>query len=159
MEKEVNVKKSLIEKFGILEEKFVIPRERRIFVEVPQDDFMNVCRFAAGELGFDSLCTITGLDIGENYQFIYHLADKNGIVLNLKLNVPKANPVIESVTPIFNGAIFYEKELIDMFGAVVEGLTKEGRRYPLPDWWPEDQHPLRKDWSSKGLCMSKEEVK
>lgn len=158
MEKEVNAKKSLIEKFGLLEEKFVIPRERRIFVEIPQDVFMDVCRFAAGELGFDSLCTITGLDMGEDFQFIYHLADKNGIVLNLKFNVPKANPVIESVTPIFNGAIFYEKELKDMFGAIVEGLTKEGRRYPLPDWFPEDQYPLRKDWSAERLCMNKEGV-
>lgn len=158
MEKEINIKKSLIEKFGLPEEKFVIPRDRRIFIEVPQDQFTSVCGYAARELGFDSLCTITGLDMGENLQFIYHLADKNGVVLNLKLNVPRANPVIESVTPVFEGATFYEKELKDMFGAVVEGLTKEGRRYPLPDWWPQDQYPLRKDWKQAEMNKGKEGV-
>ena len=158
MERENAVKKSLIDKFNLLDEKISIPRERRVFAEVSYSVFMDVCGFAAGELGFNSLCAITGLDIGENLQFIYHLADKNGIVLNLKLEVPKANPVIKSVTPIFNGAIFYEKELKDLFGAVVEGLSEDGRRYPLPDGWPEGQYPLRKSWNQKEMLHGKEGV-
>jgi len=34
---------------------------------------------------------------------------------------------------------------MDLFGAKVEGLP-EGPRYPLPDDWPKNQFPLRKDW-------------
>jgi len=49
------------------------------------------------------------------------------------------------VLAIFPGAVSYEKELEDMFGIKVEGLPP-GRRYPLPDDFPTDQYPLRKDW-------------
>ena len=37
------------------------------------------------------------------------------------------------------------EELEDMFGIKVDGLPP-GRRYPLPDDFPTDQYPLRKDW-------------
>jgi Ni,Fe-hydrogenase III component G len=37
-----------------------------------------------------------------------------------------------------------------MLGVNVEGLP-EGKRYPLPDDWPDGQYPLRKDWNKKML--------
>ena len=159
MEREESFQKSLTGRFGFLQGKICIPRVRRIFAEVPREEFMNVLEYAVKELGFDWLCTITGLDVGDDLQFIYHVAEKNGVVLNLKQNAPKSDPVIKSVTPIFNGATFYEKELVDMLGAVVEGLPKSGRRYPLPDDWPEGQYPLRKDWNPEMLRQKKKEVK
>jgi membrane-bound hydrogenase subunit beta len=155
MEREQNFQKNLIDKFGFMEGKINITRERRIFAQVPREDFMNVLEYAAKELGFTSLCTITGLDTGDDFQFIYHLAEKKGVMLNLKQNAPKSDPVIKSVTPIFNGAIFYEKELIDLLGVSVDGLPKGGRRYPLPDGWPEGQYPLRKDWKPEMLHQKK----
>ena len=45
----------------------------------------------------------------------------------------------------YAGAQVYERELVDLFGAQVEGLPP-GNRYPLTDDWPTDEHPLRKDW-------------
>jgi Ni,Fe-hydrogenase III component G len=132
-------------KFGCLEGKGIVARERRIFLEVPGDIFPEVIGYVAAELGFTQLCTITGSDLVDYFQFIYHLACSDGIILNLKLNSPKENPVIYTVTGIFNGAVFYERELEDMLGVKVEGLPK-GRRYPLPDDWPEGSYPLRKDW-------------
>ena len=50
----------------------------------------------------------------------------------------------------FPGAELYERELVDMFGISVEGLPA-GNRYPLPDDWPQGQHPLRKDWKKEML--------
>jgi Ni,Fe-hydrogenase III component G len=49
------------------------------------------------------------------------------------------------VTDRFPSAHIYERELIDLLGAKVEGLPP-GNRYPLTDDWPKDQYPLRKDW-------------
>lgn len=147
--KEENCVKSLINKFDFMDGKCNIARERRIFAEVPAERFADVIGYAANDLKFGLLCTITGLDLGEDLQFIYHIADSNGIVLNLKLSVKKSDPVIRTVTGLFNGAMFYERELESMFGAKVEGLP-EGRRYPLPDGWPDGQYPLRKDWK-KGV--------
>jgi len=146
VEKENLVLKRLAEKFPVLAEAGRVARERRIYLDLPSDIFMEAAEFASRELGFYHLCTITGLDAGDGYEFIYHISDAEGCVLSLKLKIPKEGPRIGSVLPIFNGAVFYERELEGMLGVKVEGLP-EGRQYPLPDGWPEGQYPLRKDWT------------
>lgn len=146
MEKETLIVGRLTEQFHGLEAEKAKVATRRIFLDVPGEIFMDVLRFASGDLGFGHLCTITGLDNGTEFEFLYHIANTEGIVLNLKRKASKDNPVIESVLPIYHGATFYERELEGLLGVKVEGLP-EGRPYPLPDNWPEGQYPLRKDWT------------
>ncbi len=142
---EEDIKQALVKKFNYLEPSIRIPRQRRIFLEVNRENFQIVFEYIAKELKFSHLCTITGLDENENLSFIYHLVQDPGVLINLKVSVPKDNPVIKSVISIFPGAEIYERELIDLFGAKVEGLP-EGNRYPLTDDWPKEEFPLRKDW-------------
>lgn len=94
------------------------------------------------------LCTITGTDEGEKIGFIYHIAKEDGTILGLKTYAPKTNPVIKTITDSFPPADIYERELMDLLGAKIEGLAP-GRRYPLSDDWPADEYPLRKDWKPK----------
>jgi membrane-bound hydrogenase subunit beta len=145
MEKEMLVLSRLSEKFSSLDRSKAAVSPRRIFLHVPSGIFMDVLRFAQEELDFYHLCTITGLDTGTEYEFIYHISNHDGIVLNLKLFAPREDSVIASILPIYPGATFYELELQGLLGVKVEGLP-EGRQYPLPDNWPKGQHPLRKDW-------------
>lgn len=145
MQQEEKIKQELINKFSGLEANIRIPRAKRIFVEVSTEKFMEVFKFAATQLKFSHLCTITGLDEPGSLSFLYHLAEDSGIVLSIKISVPKENPVIKTVTAIFAGADIYEREVTDLLGAKVEGLAS-GNRYPLTDDWPKDQYPLRKDW-------------
>jgi len=145
MSQEENIKDSLLKKFSYLEGAINIVRPRRMSIEVSLDNFIQVFAYLAKDLKLTHLCTITGLDEQERLGFIYHLAGDSGIIVNLKTSVAKANPLIKTVTPYFPGAEIYERELVDLFGAKVEGLA-EGNRYPLTDDWPKDQYPLRKDW-------------
>jgi membrane-bound hydrogenase subunit beta len=150
MSQEETIKQALASKFPALTEKIRIQRPRRIWADAPRDAFRAVLEHAAGPLGFTHLCTITGLDEGETLAFIYHLARPDGVVLCLKTAVPKTAPAIKTVTDLYAGATSYERELVDMFGAQVEGLPP-GKRYPLPDDWPTGQYPLRKDWKTEML--------
>ncbi len=150
MNNEEKIKTELLQKFPYLEGKCDIIRQRRITTEVDKDNLIGLLNYLFNDLKFNLLCTITGLDTGDNLQFIYHVANKDGIVINVKTNVPKSNPVISTVTGIYNGATFYERELEDLLGARVEGLP-EGRHYPLPDNWPKGQYPLRKDWKPENM--------
>ena len=143
--REEEIKKELAGKFSGISASLKIARARRIFAEVNQEEFMKVFSYVAKDLGFSHLCTITGLDEQDRFSFLYHLAQDSGIILNLKTSVSKENPTIKTVTSFFAGADIYERELMDLFGIKVEGLTS-GSRYPLPDDWPVDQFPLRKDW-------------
>jgi len=148
MNAEEAVKKGLEEKFPFLKDKVSVRRERRVFAEVPYGNFREVLEYALNEMEFSVLCTITGLDEGANLSFLYHLARPAGMTLNLKTSVPKESPVMKTVTDVFPNAEIYEREIADLLGAKVDGLP-EGKRYPLPDDWPRDEYPLRKDWRAK----------
>ncbi|MFH1477620.1 MAG: NADH-quinone oxidoreductase subunit C [Verrucomicrobiota bacterium] len=148
MTNEEKIRQELSEQFGFGTEQIRVTRERRLFLETPYNRFRGVLEHAVNNMGFKQLCTITGLDEGESLAGIYHLARADGIVLNLRVRVPKANPVLQTITDIFPGSMNYERELVDLLGFRVEGLP-EGNRYPLPDNWPIGQCPLRKDWKAK----------
>jgi membrane-bound hydrogenase subunit beta len=150
MSEEDNIKSQLIEKFRFLGDKITVKRARRIFAEIPLANFSEVFDYTVKQLNFPILTTITGLDEGESLGFIYHLARESGIVLNLHTTAPKDKPVIKTVTGYFPAADAYERELVDLLGAQVEGLPA-GNRYPLPDGWPAGQFPLRKDWNVEML--------
>ncbi len=145
LERENSILNRLAERFGLDASQAVV-KTRKIYLSAPEETFMDALKFLRDELGFDHLCTITGLDTGENFEFLYHVAEPEGIVLTLKFKTRREDPVvIQSVLPIYNGATFYERELESLLGVKVEGLTP-GRQYPLPDNWPKGQYPMRKDW-------------
>ncbi|MFH0801938.1 MAG: NADH-quinone oxidoreductase subunit C [bacterium] len=145
------LKAELENKFPFLKEKVRITRPRRIFTDyLDPAQFHQVFECLYDAMGFKILCTITGLDEGENYGFVYHLAHQDGTVFNLKSSVPKKNPVIKTITGYFPGGAIYERELEDLLGVKVEGLPP-GKHYPLPDDWPQGQYPLRKDWKPEML--------
>tara|TARA_B100001059_G_scaffold112715_1_gene112950 strand:- start:1331 stop:1741 length:411 start_codon:yes stop_codon:yes gene_type:complete len=63
----------------------------------------------------------------------------------IKVQVPDDNLTIHSITDIYPGANFYEREVFDMFGIVFENHP-ELTRILMPDDWI--GHPLRKDYGS-----------
>ena len=143
--REIKIKQDLLSRFPYLNGKVRVQRLRRIYAEVDYANFVEVFEYAIRKLSFAFLCTITGLDEGEKISFIYHLTTQDGIILNLKTDIPKERLVLKTIIGYFRGAEIYERELMDLLGVKVEGLP-EGKRYPLPDDWPLDQYPLRKDW-------------
>jgi Ni,Fe-hydrogenase III component G len=88
------------------------------------------------------LSTISGVDLGREIAIVYHI-DCGGVLLNLKLTVPKRAPRLLTITDIFPGAILYERELMDMLGVEIQGHP-DPRRLFLPEDWPADKYPLRK---------------
>lgn len=155
---ENNILISIKNKFPSAEIENASISKKRIYFSLKPDIFFQTIEFTALELGFFHLCTITGIDNLDSFEFLYHTANENGILLTLKLKTPRNDSVIiKSVLPVYNGATFYERELEGLFGIKVEGLP-EGRQYPLPDNWPAGQYPLRKDWDpSKNEDKSQKE--
>jgi len=145
MSVEENIKQALEDKFDFLKGNVTIRRERRLFAEVPAEHFQEVLNFAVNALCFTFLSAITGADSGEAFEVIYHLNKEGSVMLNLRVRLGRQSARIPTVTAVFASAEAYERELEDLFGIEATGLAP-GRRYPLPDDWPKDQHPLRKDW-------------
>jgi membrane-bound hydrogenase subunit beta len=151
------VKTGLEERFPALRDAVRVQREKRLWVAVDRALFDDVFAHATGELGFVILCTITGLDEGTDLGFLYHLAREGGMMLNIEVRVPKGTPW-HTVTDRFPGAAIYERECEDLLGAKIEG-TPAGARYPLPEDWPSDEHPLLKDWKPRLAYTPEEGVK
>ena len=96
------------------------------------------------ELDFKSLMCLSGVDAKENLQVVYHLhslTHRHKIVL--KVSVPKTAATTQSVTGVWRGADWYERECYDLFGVRFEGHP-DLRRLLLPDDW--EGHPLRKEY-------------
>jgi membrane-bound hydrogenase subunit beta len=121
------------------------PFPRRIYLKVEHSNLTAALAVLKDSLGFTYLATISGLDLGENFEILYHLANEY-TNLNVRTLIPKSSPHLESVCGVIPGAILYERELQDMFGIVVDHIP-DPRRLVLPDDWPDGQYPLRKDWT------------
>jgi Ni,Fe-hydrogenase III component G len=148
MSAEEKIRQEITERFRGISEAVTVKRQRRIFIDVSPERWADVFDYLVKNMGFSTLCAITGLDEGNTLGAIYHLSREDGIILSLKVRLPKDNPVISTATAYFPSADVYERELKDLLGIRVEGLP-EGHRYPLADDWPSDAYPLRKDWKGR----------
>jgi NADH:ubiquinone oxidoreductase subunit C len=83
----------------------------------------------------------------DRLEALYHFV--NGpVVATLRVSIPYHDAKVPTVCGIIPSATLYERELMEMFGIVVEG-TPDTTKLLLPDDWPEGVYPLRK--SFKGL--------
>lgn len=120
------------------------PAPRRLFVRVEVARLLDFIGWLNQEEGFTHLSTISGVDLGQSFELLYHFAN-DFTCLTVRTEIPRDNPVLPSICSIIPGAILYERELQDMFGIKVEGLP-DPRPLLLPDDWPAGNYPLRKDW-------------
>jgi len=126
------------------------PRARRIFVKVKSEALKGTVAFLVKELGVKHLSTITGVDLGEEIELIYHFALQGAISISLRTAFPKNSPKAPSIVDLVPGAILYEREVHDLLGVVFDGHPDLSRLI-LPEDWPEDVYPLRKEYSPEEL--------
>jgi NADH-quinone oxidoreductase subunit C len=82
------------------------------------------------------------------FEVIYHLLSiSQKERLRLKVRLGNDAPAVESVTSIWPGANFFEREVYDLFGVRFTGHPYL-RRIQMPENW--EGHPLRKDYPVEG---------
>ena len=100
---------------------------------------------------FDFLSDVTCVDWyprEPRFEVVYHLLSipkKERVRLKVRLN--SSNPVVESLTSLWPGANFFEREVFDLFGVRFSGHPYL-RRIMMPEDW--EGHPLRKDYPVEG---------
>ncbi len=96
-------------------------------------------------LFFNYLFCLTCIDWKTHLTMVYHFTStthRHNIVVRVKLD--RANPEIETVSPIWRTAEFHEREVYEMFGVNFQHHP-DLRLLILPDGW-EGKNPMRKDF-------------
>lgn len=82
------------------------------------------------------------------FEIIYHLLSiPNKERVRLKVRLNSASPVVESITSLWAGANYFEREVFDLFGIRFTGHPYL-RRILMPEDW--EGYPLRKDYPVEG---------
>jgi len=82
------------------------------------------------------------------FEVVYHLlsiSKKERVRLKVRLN--SSSPTVDSITSVWVGADFFEREVFDLFGVRFAGHPHL-RRIMMPEDW--EGHPLRKDYPVEG---------
>ncbi len=114
---------------------------------VDRDQYVDFVAAAKAD-GFDVFADLCGVDYlrrDPRFEVVLGLLSHEHVRrLRIRVGVPAADPQIPSITGVFPGANFYEREAYDLYGIVFSGHP-DLTRIVLPDEW--DGHPLRKDYS------------
>ena len=97
------------------------------------------------EFGFVMLADLCGVDTGADMQAVYHLwSDTTPDWLRVIADgLSRDDPRVPSLTFLWPGAEWMEREAYDMFGIIFEGNRDLRRIYMPPEY---TSYPLRKDF-------------
>ena len=120
-------------------------------LEIQPQKIASVCGFLKYDQKFVRLSTVTAVDrypAEPRFEIVYHLHSiERNERLRLKCRLRGAEPAIESVTSVWRGANWYEREVFDLFGIQFTNHP-DPRRIMMPEDW--EGHPLRKDYPVTG---------
>ncbi|MGB2988142.1 MAG: NADH-quinone oxidoreductase subunit C, partial [Phycisphaerae bacterium] len=138
----------------------LMPREKKedeqLCVRVPPDRLLEVMRFLREyePCKFEQLCDLTCVDYlnfpkaRDRYAVVYSLLSvSHGHRLWVKCFVNDHSPVVPSVTSVWWGADWPEREVYDLFGIRFDGHPDLRR---IMTWEGFEAHPLRKDYPLQG---------
>lgn len=104
------------------------------------------------ELAFDLFLSVTAVDWmdkrEQRFEMVYHLLSTRHLHrLRVTIDLPEQNPVVPSVSGLWAGANFMEREVWDMYGVGFDGHPDLRRILMYEEFVG---HPLRKDYPVQG---------
>lgn len=120
-------------------------------IYVARESIRRAIEFLKAQGLTDFLSDVTCADFyprEPRFEMAYHLLSiKHKERVRLKVKLSGDDPVLESVTPVWPSANFFEREVFDLFGVRFLGHPYL-RRIMMPEDW--QGHPLRKDYPVEG---------
>ena len=130
------------------------PIRADLSIQVKPEGWHEIAQFLHDDpsMAFDHMTDICSADYPDDldrFEVIYHfLSLPHGIRIRVKARVTEDDPTIASITDIWKGADFLEREVYDLMGIHFSGHP-DLRRILMPEDYDEG-HPLRKDFPAEG---------
>ena len=119
---------------------------------VPRELLRDTAEFCRTNLEFNFLSDATSVDrfpVEPRFELNYHLVSiPKKTKIRLRTRVSGADPVVDSLVPVWPGAGWLEREIFDLMGIRFNGHP-DLRRILLPDDW--EGYPLRRDYPTEGF--------
>jgi len=132
------------DRFGGRIKRFYDKSAGRIYIDIDKNDLVDFVCLIFKDMGA-RFNTATAADHPDEMEIMYHFNfDKIGLIVTIRIYAPKKKCEVESLLPVMKGAEWIEREIHELFGV-------EFKNHPnmkpllLPDDWPKDKYPLRKD--------------
>ncbi len=126
-------------------------------IKLPKEHIVKVCEFLKkdSDLEFLLCLDITAIDWAKRknrFTVVYHIYSfKNNFRLRLKADVDESDCTIDTVSSVWKGADWQERETYDMYGIKFNDHPDLRRMYMPEDF---EYHPLRKDFPLMGIPES-----
>ena len=119
------------------------PSTKRIFFSLDKKEIFETVKVLFRELELRFI-TASAIDLPEGLGVSYHFSnDPAGEIYSARVLLEdKLKPEVQSITPLFPGAEWIEREIWEMFGINFIGHPNL-KRLLLADEWPEGDYPLR----------------
>lgn len=123
--------------------KALVPRTMKgdfLSLDIDRTNLVAVCRFLRDQLGFDLLSCISGVDMLDHLETVYHVRSiVRGQLLQIKVRLDHEKPELDSVVSVWPTANWLERETYDLFGIKFAGhpdlrrmlLDDDFEGYPL----------------------------
>jgi len=132
-----------------------VQNPHRVIANVKPEGIVDVCRLLMSS-GFDHLSCVTCVDYDTELEMVYLIwSYKEKCLMELRARISGTEPKISSLTSIWTGAEFHEREAYDMFGVHFEGCPNL-TRVLLPDDWA--VFPLRKSFKVESIHDKKKRL-
>ncbi len=129
----------------------------QVTVLVDRDVIVKIISFLKKDQKMNHLSCLCGVDnkkrkaasaYMERFEVVYQLYSiENRTSLRLKAQIPESDQTIDSITSLWTGANWLERETYDLLGIVFNNHPNLKRILTPEDW---EGHPLRKEYKLRG---------
>jgi membrane-bound hydrogenase subunit beta len=115
-------------------------RKNSVVISVSREKVAEAIKRISSLPGLYHLSTISGVDLGQEIEVLYHFWKGRDIV-TVRILVPKADPHVQSVCGLLPSSLLYEAEVKDLLGVQFDGNPLMRQKLLLPDSYPEGAPP------------------
>ncbi len=97
-------------------------KARRISFKAKRERLFELCTMLKDELNFAHCSMVSGIDWVEHMQTVHHISNyETGVLVEILVDIPNDDLVVDSVTPLWEGANWHERETFELFGIDFKG--------------------------------------
>jgi len=141
---EERILRAIVDNFPSTVTEFEKVRAGVIRARIDRRELHRACRFLRDSLGFEHLSMISAVEHEDRFGIVYHIwSYQHKVLVELLTSAPKEDPTVDSVSSVWGGANWHERETYDLMGVRFNNHPRLERILLPRDYL---YHPLRKDF-------------